>query len=283
MNRAGYWFIMMIVFHFLSGFVSAAERDCSRDVVCLITEKRGNTIVFQGQNLQTYEVTVTLEFPQLLNITVDAKIPLTATLPGRKKVKLCRISPRIKGKRWRYRYKYHWVRGSIHAEHDDAYVYSLPYAPGTSFRIIQGFFGTFSHHDKHALDWNMPEGTPVLAARGGVVVAVESKFVVGKHDPDYKTRANYVILKHDDGTYADYYHLRKGGVIVRLGQTVKTGQCIGYSGNTGYSNGPHLHLQVYKAENGLKQITYPIRFDTAQGYDIELQEGEKYTAGESYE
>ena len=51
-------------------------------------------------------------------------------------------------------------------------MYQLPYAPGNRFKVTQGYNGSFSHKgsNQYAIDWQMPEGTPVYAARGGVVV-----------------------------------------------------------------------------------------------------------------
>ncbi|KAH8091210.1 peptidase [Aureococcus anophagefferens] len=57
-------------------------------------------------------------------------------------------------------------------------------------------------------------------------------------------RANFVAVRHDDGSYARYYHLRTDGSLFKVGDSVEAGQHIAFSGNTGYTGGPHLHLDV---------------------------------------
>ena len=69
------------------------------------------------------------------------------------------------------------------------------------------------------------------------------------YDKKNINQANYIFIYHADGTVASYLHLKLKGVIVKEGQTVSQGQVIGYSGNTGYSDGPHLHFELW--HNGL--------------------------------
>ena len=74
--------------------------------------------------------------------------------------------------------------------------------------------------------------------------------------------ANYVAILHDDGTTGEYYHLRFDGVAVSRGDTVKTGQLIGYTGNTGFSSQPHLHFGVYIAKPHGRYDSVPVSFNT---------------------
>lgn len=124
----------------------------------------------------------------------------------------------------------------------------------------------------------MPEGTPVLAAREGLVVGTEDKFDINGSDKDkYANFANFVIVKHPDGTFGEYDHLQKGGVAVKTGQTVKKGDILGYSGNTGFSTGPHLHFFVYMALDGKTRRSFPFRFISSTG-PCYPEEGESLTA-----
>src|SRR5690606_32732400 len=92
----------------------------------------------------------------------------------------------------------------------------------TAARIDQGYGGTFSHDDpenRYAVDFAVPIGTPVLAARGGVVMQLESGFKRPSLDRDaYAGRANFIRILHDDGTMGLYAHLKVDGVLVRAGQ-----------------------------------------------------------------
>jgi hypothetical protein len=85
-----------------------------------------------------------------------------------------------------------------------------------------------------------------------------------------------VLIRHDDGTIAEYAHLRKDGVNLLIGDWIRAGSVIGYSGNTGYTSGPHLHFEVYKPLDGSRIETYPVKFHTAEGDLPELEEGRAY-------
>ncbi|WP_425604545.1 peptidoglycan DD-metalloendopeptidase family protein [Novilysobacter erysipheiresistens] len=134
--------------------------------------------------------------------------------------------------------------------------------PGSGPRIDQGYGGRFSHRDpenRYAVDFATPIGTPVLAARDGVVMQVESGFDRTGLDRDkYGGRANFVRILHDDGAMTLYAHLKPGGVLVRVGQRVRGGQQIGLSGNTGFTTGPHLHF-VVQVNRGMRLVSLPFR------------------------
>lgn len=91
------------------------------------------------------------------------------------------------------------------------------------------------------VDFGAAVGTPVKAALGGVVV--------GAGDTDLACRGasygRWVLIKHSNGLATIYAHLSL--IKVGEGQTVGTGQIIGYSGKTGYATGPHLHFGLFAA------------------------------------
>ncbi len=123
--------------------------------------------------------------------------------------------------------------------------YLLPYGQKASYKVLQGYNGPWGHegHSAFAYDFQMPIGTPVHAARSGKVVHLEDSH----SDSTRKAgEENVVIIRHDDGTYARYYHLTQKGVRVVIGDDVKQGQLIGLSGDSGASAGPHLHFDVTK-------------------------------------
>ena len=156
----------------------------------------------------------------------------------------------------------------------------MPFAPRARFRVMQGPGGSFTHsgNNLHAVDFGMPEDTPVHAARGGVVEVVVDRFSEGGEDPSLRDRVNMILIRHGDGTYAEYVHLRKAGAKVKPGQRVRARQLLGFSGNTGYSQGPHLHLAVFRAVDGEVRETFPLRFRCREGAGLELVEGGVYTA-----
>ena len=111
--------------------------------------------------------------------------------------------------------------GRVDADHDDGYLYRLPYGDDVSFPIIQGYGAKLSHRgaERFTLDFGMPVGTPVHAARDGVVVLVEDSHDVGCAREECGRFANFVVVLHSDGTTGEYFHLERGSVQVRAGQT----------------------------------------------------------------
>jgi murein DD-endopeptidase MepM/ murein hydrolase activator NlpD len=146
----------------------------------------------------------------------------------------------------------------------DDNVYELPFAKGTRHQVVQGYGGRFSHAYKAALDFEMPVGTPVYAARSGVVYAFKDDSDIGGLSPGYEKAANYIIIRHPDGTYGCYWHLRKGGVLTRKG-AVSQGQVIGYSGATGMVLSPHLHFSVKARLSYAPDAFIQTRFRTTEG------------------
>jgi len=152
---------------------------------------------------------------------------------------------------------------SATASHNDSYLYSLPIEIGKKVRISQGFNGSKSHtavHSRYAIDFDIPVGTKIYAAREGVVVYAISHFKKSGGST-YVKKANKIVILHNDGTFAAYSHLDHDGALVKKGDVVERGQHIGYSGNTGFSNGPHLHFAVRLP----KDICVPIYFKGYEG------------------
>lgn len=89
-------------------------------------------------------------------------------------------------------------------------------------------------------------GTPVFAALSGIVTDTEA--VKTKTGCQY---GKFILIKHINGLSTVYGHLSNVNVVP--GQKVSTGDVIGYSGNTGYSFGPHLHFGVY-ATQGVRVV-----------------------------
>ncbi len=125
--------------------------------------------------------------------------------------------------------------------------------------IITQYFGNTEFATQNAqiyngkghtgIDFGAPIGTPIKAAADGIVTGVGNTDLV-------KTCYSYgkwIFVKHPNGLSTLYAHL--SGQQVQTGQVVKRGDTIGYSGNTGYSTGPHLHFGVY-ATQGVRIIPF---------------------------
>ncbi|MEO7445258.1 MAG: M23 family metallopeptidase, partial [Ferruginibacter sp.] len=147
---------------------------------------------------------------------------------------------------------------------DSSYVYALPFAKGKSFRVVQGYFSQFSHRDRAALDFNMKRGTEIYAVRAGIVIRVKEDGERGGLNRKFRKDGNNIVIRHFDGSNAGYWHLQKDGALVSVGDTVKEGQLIALSGQTGYAAFPHLHFLVWKSgPEGWQQV--PTRFKTSHG------------------
>lgn len=173
-----------------------------------------------------------------------------------------------------------WTIGDNSAVHDDEHLYRLPYADGTSYRVLQGFGSRFSHRgiEQYAVDFKMSVGTPVHAARGGVVARVVESNDKGCWEDGCGKYANFVVIMHDDGTTGEYYHLQKDGAFVDVGDIVVAGQQIGLSGNTGHTALPHLHFAVYRATRSARSQSVPISFISADGIVYQPRRGHRYLA-----
>ncbi|HEY1557201.1 MAG TPA: M23 family metallopeptidase [Kofleriaceae bacterium] len=165
------------------------------------------------------------------------------------------------------------------------YAYRLPYARGTTFAVLQGFHGAFSHRgsNEYAIDFDCPVATQVLAARPGVVVATFDGAQGSGTTPEFLAygRANFVLVLHDDGTLGEYMHLAPSGVEVAPGQRVARGERLALSGNTGFSSTPHLHFAVMTAgEDGRTAQSFRFQLAIAPDRVEEPVQGRTYPSWE---
>lgn len=164
---------------------------------------------------------------------------------------------------------------SIDMDADGLPVFAYPWPRGKSFVVASGFHDSKAHRGvyAYAVDFLMSPGSQVCAARQGTVVAVESRYSRGGNDPALRDKANFVLIRHSDGSTSRYMHLRKGGVTVRAGQRVKAGDLIGHSGSVGWSTGPHLHFDVVVPDERHFQATTPFRFRRPDGSTFQPESG----------
>jgi murein DD-endopeptidase MepM/ murein hydrolase activator NlpD len=122
--------------------------------------------------------------------------------------------------------------------------------------------GTHRGRAEYAYDLAIAIGSPVYAMGQGRVIAKEDRYPDNGGGRGRKSKFNYVWVEHEDGYRSAYLHLQQGfGRKVNLspGTPIKTGQLIGYSGNSGWSSAPHLHIEV-QAPGKLSEFTKTVPF-----------------------
>ncbi len=268
-------FAVMVPFSILS----AGETSGARNAVRIRRVATPSGVSLSIENRQAYDVTVTLTI-HTENAQVTRITPETTTCLGHAQTEAARISAIDPTKPWRWRCNLRWAKGSMSARHNDETRYRLPLQKSATYRVSQGYNGRWSHRgqDQYAVDFAMPEGTTVCAARDGVVVDLKESSKTGGPDKKYQDECNYVSIAHVDGTIAEYQHLKYDGVLVEIDARVTAGQAIAISGNTGYSTLPHLHFGVYSAVDGSHRQSHRLTFVTREGIVTEPLARKTYTA-----
>ena len=246
-------------------------------IVVLHAEKNGSEVKIYAENKGYCPYTVILNV-RVRNMHTDGEYPKKIVIPARSKEVLVASLRAKKNKSWKYSFKYSYYKGDYqNTWHNDAYVYNLPFEEGKTFVLSQGYNGKFTHQGKDALDFTMPEGTKICAAREGIVVDVKENSRRGCPHERCRKDGNYISIYHQDGSFGEYYHLKKNGSKVKVGDQVQKGEVIGYSGNTGMTSGPHLHFMVYFETDEDKE-TVKTQFWTSDNEYGYLEEGVKYEA-----
>ncbi|MEG1039478.1 MAG: M23 family metallopeptidase [Pseudomonas sp.] len=218
-------------------------------------------VSFSARNDTYAPVEVELRLERLSNAKGGATRLVRRVVPARAAVVLTVVNAQQPGQPVGYQEKFTFALGNP-KQRQLAYRYPVPWRGGP-FRLTQGANGQYSHFGpkgRYAMDIAMPEGTPIIAARAGVVIKTENNQSGRGTHPS----GNFVRILHDDGTMGVYLHLMRGSVVVREGQSVVYGTPLAKSGNTGNSTGPHLHF-VIQRNVGLALESIPFQFNQAVG------------------
>ncbi|MEM8814953.1 MAG: M23 family metallopeptidase [Pseudomonadota bacterium] len=242
----------------------------------------GQSIRFVAQNGFHAPVEVMLRFRRLSGVGYpDPDEALRWTVPAGDQRALMQLDIRPDGPAPSVEYEYEYMAGSPDAVHRPEMPYRIPYALATEFSVTQAYPDNVTHKtpdSAHAVDFAMPIGTDIFAARGGVVFAVTSQNYRGGLDTSRDgARANVVQILHDDGTFAVYAHLNWNSIRVKPGDRVARGQYIADSGNTGFSTGPHLHFAVLQ-NVGMRLVSVPLQFEGRNSSAVVPATGQLLTA-----
>ncbi len=261
----------------------AVAQSASTDLVEVYARQNDdNSYDFYVRNDHFIPMFINVGFDQLVSLAPTVDLPWRGVIaPETEEQYLFTLEPTATRGRLGYSLRYSFAMGDPDSvDHDDDHLYLLPFEHGTKRRLTQGPGGNFSHfgENRYAVDFDMPEGTPVYAARGGRVVRVKEDGRAGGPSMAYADHGNVIVIAHDDGTFGNYVHLRFRGAEVSVGDVVEAGDHIGYSGNTGVSSGPHLHFDVRVPQWDGQMQSIPFLFSGLEGEPVEPQEGRFYYA-----
>jgi murein DD-endopeptidase MepM/ murein hydrolase activator NlpD len=256
------------------------ERRFEKPQVNLLQRSEPSGVALIAQNTYFSPVQIAFRLRPIENVSLDTRRSGLATLPPRSETELVVVGKSVDNVELRFESEFQFIPGEPGVEHRPDQPYRLPYALSSSARVSQAYPVLRTHSgaaSQYAIDFAMPIGTDVFAARDGVVIEVASDFF--ESGTDYEVdgpRANVVRVLHDDGTMGLYVHLNWNTIRVVPGQRVRRGEYLADSGNTGFSTGPHLHFVVQRNEGGAL-VAVPLEFGSPAG-PVTLVTGETYTA-----
>ncbi len=241
------------------------ETGISTPVLAVTHRMNDQQIEFVADNDFHAPVEVVLKFDKLSGFQYpDPDKPLRWVVPAQAETVILRLGLRTDGSAPDVSYRYEYLVGNPTARHAPHKPYRIPYAQATRYPVTQAYPDAVTHQtpdSAYAVDFAMPVGTDIFAAREGVVFVVAAKNYRGGLDTSRQgADANVVQILHDDGTWAVYAHLNRSSIRVRPGDRVRRGELIAESGNTGYSTGPHLHFAVIR-NAGMQLVSVPIEFE----------------------
>ncbi|MEO8332581.1 MAG: M23 family metallopeptidase, partial [Gallionella sp.] len=211
----------------------------------LINQRDADRQVLMAQNKGPAPILMNLKLTAV-DAIVEPSSSIVSVIKPNESISAATIRSKVPGQVYQVSSSYKYSIGDPDAVQGTDVTYRLPFPGGTSFTVGQVIGGKITTHtgpdSKCAIDFDVPIGTPVLAARKGIVVDIEQGNTLGGNDP--RLKSNHVLVLHEDGTLGLYSHLAAYSHAVTFGQTVEAGMLIGYSGNVGYSTGPHLHFAV---------------------------------------
>lgn len=122
--------------------------------------------------------------------------------------------------------------------------YKLPWRGGVQRFVAQGNRSFVSHREFHEFAWDfvMPNGSEIVASRGGRVFKIIDGF------DGIGMNSNLIEIEHEDDQHSVYAHIRYQGALVKVGELVLQGQPIALSGTVGQTIFPHVHFFVINKE-----------------------------------
>lgn len=263
--------VLFIVFFCMALILTAASQKIN-----VFHEKQDQTTTIYASNPELYPGSVSITF-DLTNMNFSEGNQKVFVIPAEAvKFKIGELKPARQAS-YKFSYKYQLAMGDVTKAYDKNYVYDLPFQKDNAFKLFQGYNGNLSHTGENSLDFSMPEGTGIVAAREGKVVEVVQHNTQSCPRQECEKYNNYIMVLHPDGSFANYVHIKHNGARFKPGDQVKKGDVIAYSGNVGWSSGPHLHFICFTGGfDKWQSIETKFRVDKGDN-PIFLKEGVTYS------
>ncbi|MBK0383566.1 M23 family metallopeptidase [Pedobacter sp. SD-b] len=189
-----------------------------------------------------------------------------------------------------------YVRGKTDCEIQSDFLYLLPYKNGTKVKMNEAinleakYFGNTKPDDWKSYFFLTEKEDTVTAIRRGLVVEIKNDFENQESNVVFTSNTNSIIVEHADGTFARYGHLKKGSILVKVGQTVYPANSLGLNtkGNSSYKSSLTImylvsnDLQTVKTQNlkTYKSVYGYVtpQFATQDHNNLVLKPNEVYTA-----
>lgn len=215
--------------------------------------------------------------PSSQNISTDKTLPFYAVVPPNSDKALMRIRPKFKNESYNFSYTYSWNIGDYTASHNCPEHYRFPFGKNVqAFASVSDDTNT-SLLTRNAVIFSMPVGTPVLAARKGIIIQIKN---------------DKIDILHDDSTIATYGHLGKIAEGIFAGKAVSTEDIIGVVGTTADKKEGYMQLTVWRPEPppiaslktvsssvGLDHVSFPIKFCSTDSSGLNTVQEHKNVRG----
>lgn len=224
--------------------------------------------VFLASHSLSAPVEVEFELVQGAAATISQPpMPVRVVIPANTRVEAFRLQASQPTGAWSYRYQYRFVQGDPRARHAPERPYRPPVPAGKRFRLA----GTGQGDEANAVTILMEPGTPVIAARDGVVAEIRQRPFrrrIGQRTVQGETTAIRVL--HADGTFGVYAHLARDSVAVRPGDRIARGRPMG---RIGREIEPPALLFMVQRNAGMKLVSVPFQFEGPNGVAVSPQRG----------
>ncbi len=212
------------------------------------------------------------------NLQSDKTLPLNAVVPPYTDQALVNFGPKLKSAPYNLRYTFSWSIGDYRASHNCPEHYRFPFGNNIRAYVNVADKASATPYTRYAVIFSVPAGTPVLAARKGMVVRIRAE--------------DSIDILHDDATIATYGHLGNIAHGLSVGKAVAAGDAIGLAGTAENRKEAYLQLTVWRPEpmpnaslqaiapsSGFDLVSLPLEFCNAGAKECRVLTQDQWVSG----